>query len=36
VDSLIKAGKLEVSVLGSDSVWFGMTSREDRTIVAEG
>ena len=34
VDSLIKAGKLDVSVLSTDSVWFGVTYKEDKENVA--
>ena len=34
VDKLIKEGKMEVSVLHSDAVWFGVTYQEDRPIVA--
>ncbi len=36
VDVLIKSGRLKVKLLGSDSVWYGMTNREDRPLVAEG
>ena len=35
VDKLITEGKLDVAVLHSDAVWFGVTYREDRPIVAE-
>lgn len=35
VDLLIREEKLRVSVLTSDAVWFGVTYREDRSIVAE-
>ena len=35
VDSEMKAGCLEVSVLKSTDRWFGMTYREDREQVAE-
>ena len=35
VDSEMKAGRLEVSVLQSSDRWFGMTYREDRERVAE-
>ena len=35
VDSEMKAGQLEVSVLKSVDRWFGMTYREDREQVAE-
>jgi len=34
VDDLMRAGKLEVSVLHSADKWFGMTYREDREVVA--
>ena len=34
VDELIGAGKLRVSVLETDAVWFGVTYQEDRPIVA--
>ena len=34
VDRLITDGKMEVSVLHSDAVWFGVTYQEDRPIVA--
>ncbi len=34
VDTLIQAGKLEVSVLSTDSVWFGVTYKEDKALVA--
>ena len=34
VDSLIKAGELDVSVLSTDSVWFGVTYKEDKAYVA--
>jgi len=36
VDELIKSGRLEMALLSSDSVWYGMTNREDRPLVAEG
>lgn len=36
VDEQIKEGKLEVSMLSSNSKWFGMTNREDRASVAAG
>lgn len=35
VDDLIHAERLRVDVLSSDAVWFGVTYREDREIVAE-
>ena len=35
VDKLITEGKMSVSVLHSDAVWFGVTYQEDRPIVAE-
>ena len=34
VDSLIKKGELDVSVLSTDSVWFGVTYKEDKAYVA--
>lgn len=34
VDELVRAGALEVSVLQSDSHWFGMTYYEDRATVS--
>ena len=34
VDRLITAGKMDVSVLHSDAVWFGVTYQEDRPVVA--
>ena len=34
VDSLIKAGKLDVSVLSTNSVWFGVTYKEDKEYVS--
>ncbi len=34
VDTLIQAGELEVSVLSTDSVWFGVTYKEDKDFVA--
>ena len=33
VDKLITGGKLNVSVLDTDAVWFGVTYKEDRPIV---
>ena len=35
VDSLIKEGKLSVSALITEAVWFGMTYKEDKQDVAE-
>ena len=35
VDKLITEGKMTVSVLHSDAVWFGVTYQEDRPIVSE-
>lgn len=35
VDQLIRQGKIQVSVLSTDAVWFGVTYREDRETVAE-
>ena len=35
VDRLITAGKLDVAVLHTDAVWFGVTYQEDRPIVAQ-
>ena len=34
VDAMIKAEKLEVTVLSTDSVWFGVTYKEDKEYVA--
>ncbi len=34
VDSFIKGGTLSVSVLSTDSVWFGVTYKEDKAFVA--
>ena len=34
VDHLITAGRLNVAVLHSDAVWFGVTYQEDRPVVA--
>ena len=34
VDQMIKSGELFVDVLDTDSVWFGVTYREDREYVA--
>lgn len=34
VDELVRSGELEVSVLHSDSHWFGMTYQEDRASVS--
>ena len=33
VDKLITEGRLDVSVLDTDAVWFGVTYKEDRPIV---
>ena len=33
VDELIVSGQLEVAVLATDSVWFGVTNREDKPVV---
>ena len=35
VDRLIKKGKMNVAVLKTNAVWFGVTYREDREYVAE-
>ena len=35
VDAMIKSGALDVSVLSTDSVWFGVTYKEDKAYVAE-
>ena len=35
VDKLITDGKLDVAVLNTDAVWFGVTYQEDRPVVAE-
>lgn len=35
VDQLIHQGKLTVSVLSTDAVWFGVTYQEDRPLVAD-
>ncbi len=35
VDRLITAGKLDVAVLHTDAVWFGVTYQEDRPVVAQ-
>ena len=34
VDKFIRDGKLEISVLSTDSVWFGVTYKEDKAFVA--
>ena len=34
VDKFIGCGKLEISVLSTDSVWFGVTYNEDKAFVA--
>lgn len=35
IDSMINEGKLNVAVLTTDSVWFGVTYKEDKALVAE-
>lgn len=35
VDQLLKAGKASVTVLSTDSQWFGVTYQEDRATVVE-
>lgn len=35
VDKLITDGKLDVAVLDTDAVWFGVTYQEDRPVVEE-
>ena len=35
VDKLIGEGKLDVSVLDTDAVWFGVTYQEDRPVVEQ-
>ena len=35
VDKLIKDGKLRIDVLTTDSVWFGVTYKDDKPYVAE-
>jgi len=35
IDAGIRAGQLEVTVLSTDSEWFGVTYREDRPVVAD-
>ena len=35
VDRLITAGKMDVAVLNTDAVWFGVTYQEDRPIVEQ-
>ena len=35
IDSMIKDGELNVDVLSTDSVWFGVTYKEDKALVAE-
>lgn len=35
VDTLIKSGKLTIDVLDTDSVWFGVTYKEDKPFVTE-
>ena len=34
VDAMIKSGKMSVSVVSTDSVWFGVTYKEDKAYVA--
>lgn len=34
VDQLIHQGKLQVSVLSTDAIWFGVTYQDDRPMVA--
>ncbi len=34
IDTMIKSGKMTVSVLSTDSVWFGVTYKEDKAYVA--
>lgn len=34
VDTYIKNGRVKVSVLSTDSVWFGVTYKEDKALVA--
>lgn len=34
VDKFIKSGKLQISVISTDSVWFGVTYKEDKAFVA--
>ena len=36
VDRLITAGRLDVAVLHTDAVWFGVTYQEDRPVVEHG
>ena len=35
VDKLIHEGALDVAVLDTDAVWFGVTYQEDRPVVAD-
>lgn len=35
VDGMLRDGRLRISVLTTDAVWFGVTYREDRASVAE-
>ena len=35
VDELVRAGEAQVSVLRTESSWFGVTYREDRDLVVE-
>jgi len=34
VDTYIQNGTITVSVLSTDSVWFGVTYKEDKALVA--
>lgn len=35
IDSLVKNGKISLRVVDTDSVWFGVTYKEDKAIVTE-
>ena len=35
VDALLKSGRITVDMLETDSVWFGVTSQEDRPLVQQ-
>jgi len=35
VDELIRAGELEVNVLKTSAIWFGVTYQEDKPRVME-
>lgn len=35
IDEFIKSGKIKIRALDTDSVWFGVTYREDRKTVSE-